>query len=179
VISNDAIIEWQSTVGFASSQHAEQDLVLSRLIIEIANNPMLGEELVFRGGTCLHKLHLAKPLRYSEDLDYVRSTNTPIGPFIDQLRGLGEMLGMKVNTEISRHPKVYLRSDFEDGGGRMRIKIEMNTFETSRAFDPIRVPFRVDSRWWVGTADVKTFRVEELVATKLRALYQRRKGRAH
>jgi predicted nucleotidyltransferase component of viral defense system len=177
VISNDAIIEWQSTVGFASSQHAEQDLVLSRLIIEIANNPMLGEELVFRGGTCLHKLHLAKPLRYSEDLDYVRSTNTPIGPFIDQLRGLGEMLGMKVNTEISRHPKVYLRSDFEDGGGRMRIKIEMNTFETSRAFDPIRVPFRVDSRWWVGTADVKTFRVEELVATKLRALYQRRKGR--
>ena len=117
MISNDAIIEWQSTVGFASSQHAEQDLVLSRLIIEIVNNALLGEELVFRGGTCLHKLHLAKPLRYSEDLDYVRSTNTPIGPFIDQLRGLGEMLGMKVNTEISRHPKVYLRSEFEDGGG--------------------------------------------------------------
>jgi predicted nucleotidyltransferase component of viral defense system len=177
MISNDAIIEWQSTVGFASSQHAEQDLVLSRLIIEIANNALLGEELVFRGGTCLHKLHLAKPLRYSEDLDYVRSTNTPIGPFVDQLRGLGEMLGMKVNTEISRHPKVCLRSDFEDGGGRMRIKIEMNTFETSPAFDPIRLPFRVDSRWWAGTADVKTFRVEELVATKLRALYQRRKGR--
>ena len=87
MISNDAIIEWQGTVGFASSQHAEQDLVLSRLIIEIANNALLGEELVFRGGTCLHKLHLAKPLRYSEDLDYVRSTNTPIGPFIDQLRG--------------------------------------------------------------------------------------------
>lgn len=66
MISNDAIIGWQSTVGFASSQHAEQDLVLSRLIIEIANNPMLGEELVFRGGTCLHKLHLAKPLRYAK-----------------------------------------------------------------------------------------------------------------
>ncbi len=177
MISNDAIIEWQSTVGSASSQHAEQDLVLSRLIIEIANNAFLGEELVFRGGTCLHKLHLAKPLRYSEDLDYVRSTNTPIGPFIDQFRGLGEMLGMKVNTEISRHPKVYLRSDFEDGGGRMRIKIEMNTFETSPALEPIRVPFRVDSRWWTGAADVKTFRVEELVATKLQALYQRRKGR--
>jgi predicted nucleotidyltransferase component of viral defense system len=45
--------------------------VLSRLIIEIANNATLGEELVFRGGTCLHKLYLSKPLRYSEDLDYV------------------------------------------------------------------------------------------------------------
>jgi predicted nucleotidyltransferase component of viral defense system len=115
--------------------------------------------------------------KYSEDLDFVRSTNTPIGPFIDQLRGLGEMIGMKVNIEISCHPKVYLRSNFEDGDGRMRIKIEMDAFETSPAFDPIRVPFRVDSRWWPGTADVKTFRVEEFVATKLRALYQRRKGR--
>lgn len=54
MISNDAIVEWQRTVGFASSQHAEQDLVLSRLIVAIANDDVLGEELVFRGGTCLH-----------------------------------------------------------------------------------------------------------------------------
>jgi predicted nucleotidyltransferase component of viral defense system len=177
VISNDAIIEWQSRVGFASPQHAEQDLVLSRLIVEIANNELLGNELVFRGGTCLHKLHLERPLRYSEDLDYVRSTNTPIGPFIDQLRMIGDSLGMKVNTDISRHPKVFLRADFEDGSGRMRIKIEMNTFETSPAFEPIKIPFSVASRWWSGSTDVKTFRIEELIATKIRALYQRRKGR--
>ncbi len=67
MISNDAIIEWQAKVGFASSLHAEQDLVLSRLIVEIADDEFLGEELVFRGGTCLHKLHLPKPLRYSEE----------------------------------------------------------------------------------------------------------------
>jgi predicted nucleotidyltransferase component of viral defense system len=177
VISNDAIIDWQAKVGFASSLHAEQDLVLSRLIVEIANDEFLGEELVFRGGTCLHKLHLPKPLRYSEDLDYVRSTNTPIGPYIDRLRAIGDRIGMKVNTEISRHPKVFLRAQFEQGSGRMKVKIEMNTFETSPAFDPVRVLFNVVSRWWSGAADVKTFRVEELVATKLRALYQRRKGR--
>jgi hypothetical protein len=39
------------------------------------------------------------------------------------------------------------------------------------------VPFAVDSRWWRGTANVLTFQPEELVATKLRALFQRRKGR--
>lgn len=59
----------------------------------------------------------------------------------------------------------------------MKVKIEMNTFETSPAFAPVRVPFNVSSRWWTGAADVRTFRVEELVATTLRALYQRRKGR--
>ncbi|MDZ7734161.1 MAG: nucleotidyl transferase AbiEii/AbiGii toxin family protein [Acidimicrobiia bacterium] len=43
----------------------------SRLIVAIANHPLLGEELVFRDGTCLHKVVLPEPLRYSEDLDYV------------------------------------------------------------------------------------------------------------
>lgn len=107
----------------------------------------------------------------------MRSTNMPIGPYIDRLRAIGDRLGMKVNTEISRHPKVFLRAPFEDCSGRMKVKIETNTFETSPAFEPLRVPFNVVSRWWSGAAEVKTFRVEELVATKLRALYQRRKGR--
>jgi predicted nucleotidyltransferase component of viral defense system len=177
MISNDAIVDWQTRVGFTSPLHAEQDLVLARLIVEIANDDALGEELIFRGGTCLHKLHLPTPLRYSEDLDYVRTTNTPIGPVIDRLRAIGDRLGMKVNTEISRHPKVFLRAPFETGGGRMKIKIEMNTSETKPALEPVRIPFVVSSRWWSGRAEVKTFRLEELMATKLRALYQRRKGR--
>ncbi len=37
--------------------------------------------------------------------------------------------------------------------------------------------FSVDSRWCSGTADITTFELDELLATKLRALYQRRKGR--
>jgi len=39
------------------------------------------------------------------------------------------------------------------------------------------LPYRVDSRWWSASADVRTFQVEEILATKLRALYTRRKGR--
>ena len=33
------------------------------------------------------------------------------------------------------------------------------------------------SSWWNGTADITTFQLEELLGTKLRALYQRKKGR--
>lgn len=32
------------------------------------------------GGTCLHKLHLDPPRRYSEDLDYMRATPGGISP---------------------------------------------------------------------------------------------------
>jgi predicted nucleotidyltransferase component of viral defense system len=55
---------------------------LSRLTVEIAKDSLLGDELVIRGGTCLHKLHLAQPLRYSEDLDYVRRTRSGIGRYL-------------------------------------------------------------------------------------------------
>lgn len=34
----------------------------------------------FRGGTALHKLHLESAYRYSEDLDYVRTSASGIGP---------------------------------------------------------------------------------------------------
>ena len=37
--------------------------------------------------------------------------------------------------------------------------------------------FRVDSEWFNGSADIVTYEIDELMATKLRALYQRRKGR--
>jgi predicted nucleotidyltransferase component of viral defense system len=59
----------------------------------------------------------------------------------------------------------------------MRIKIEINTHERSTACGLIRLPYTVESPWWSGRAQVLTFAPEELVATKLRALHQRRKGR--
>lgn len=80
------ITRWAKNAPWPTREQVEQDLVLSRLIVEIANHPLLGEELVFRGGTCLHKLHLPTPRRYSEDLDYVRVTSSGIGPVLDALR---------------------------------------------------------------------------------------------
>lgn len=67
-----ALEDWANTVAWANPDQLEQDLALARLIVEIADDSYLGDESVFRGGTCLHKLHLSPGLRYSEDLDYVR-----------------------------------------------------------------------------------------------------------
>lgn len=54
MIPRPAIVEWGRTVPWPTVDQIEQDLLLSRLIVEIANDAYLGEELVFRGGTCLH-----------------------------------------------------------------------------------------------------------------------------
>lgn len=177
MIPRASITEWARVVPWPTVEQVEQDLLLSRLLIEIASDDYLGSELVFRGGTCLHKLHAPTPLRYSEDLDYVRRTAGPITQVVDAIRGIGETLGMTVNTSITRHPKIYLRAPFETGGDSMRLKVEVNTFERSPSNEPIRVAYRIDSSWFAGGADVLTFTVNELVATKIRALYERSKGR--
>lgn len=172
-----SITHWSSVVPWLSAEQVEQDLVLSRLICEIASHPILGDELVFRGGTCLHKLHLPQPLRYSEDLDYVRATHGPIGSLLDALREVAAVVGTDVATDVSQFPKFFFRSTFESSDLRLQVKVEINTYETSPARPHGRLPFAVDSPWWSGQADVLTFEPDELVATKLRALYQRRKGR--
>jgi hypothetical protein len=53
----------------------------------------------------------------------------------------------------------------------------MNTFERSPASPTTARPLTVESPWFSGNADIASFIAEELVATKIRALYQRRKGR--
>lgn len=151
--------------------------MLSRLLCEIASHPLLRDELAFRGGTCLHKIHLPHALRYSEDLDYVRATHGPIGPLLNALREIAEAVGMEAATDVSQFPKFFFRSTFGSGAGRLQVKVEINTYETAPARSHIRLPHQVESPWWSGSAEVLTFEPAELIATKLRALYQRRKGR--
>lgn len=68
MIPADAITAWSVTHPWPTREQVEQDLLLSRAICAIARDDYLGDELVFRGGTALHKLHLDPPVRYSEDL---------------------------------------------------------------------------------------------------------------
>jgi hypothetical protein len=55
VIPRADLVLWAQQVVWPTLDQVEQDLVLSRLIVEVANDPYLGKELVFRGGTCRHQ----------------------------------------------------------------------------------------------------------------------------
>ena len=116
MIPRAAITEWATRVPWPTPEQIEQDLLLSRLIVAIARDDYLSNELIFRGGTCLHKLHMDQPRRYSEDLDYVRRTGGGIADLTRAATRIGEALGMEVRTRITEQPKIYLRAPFESGG---------------------------------------------------------------
>ncbi len=174
------IIAWGRSVPWGEQRQVEQDLIISRALVELFNDPFLREQLRFRGGTALNKLHLPKPLRYSEDIDLVRTTAGSIGPVLDAVRGiLQPWLGQARFDQSDVAPKLRFRVPAEDQSSPapIRLKVEINTRETT-AFDPPRmIPFAVENPWFSGKAEIATFSNEELLATKLRALLQRDKGR--
>lgn len=173
------ITAWRRRAPWPDDVQVEQDLILSRLIVEIANDGLLGTELAFRGGTCLHKLHLPTPVRYSEDLDYVRRTHSGIKPHLKALAEIARSLGLEEAGTARSGSMVHARFDAAptSGSGRIRVKVEINISETDAFQSRIEVPYAVDSAWWRGETRVVTFSLEELLGTKLRALYQRSKGR--
>jgi len=172
------IIAWSAKAPWADMRQVEQDLIISRALVELFADPMLARELRFRGGTALHKLHLTKPLRYSEDIDLVRTEAGPIGPILRRIReNLEPWLGPAAFEQSDIAPKLQFRVQAEDGFAIIKLKIEINTRER-KAFDPPQtIRYEVENPWYTGAADIATFSREELLATKLRALLQRNKGR--
>lgn len=172
------ITQWAAGAPWPTRQQVEQDLVLSRLIVEIANHSLLGGDLAFRGGTCLHKLHLPTALRYSQDLDYTRMSGGGIKDHLNALREVTSAVGL---TEKRTHQKLAMvHFDAEAAatdGGAITIKVEIRIDETTAHLGRQAKPYAVASQWFTGQADVSTFHIDELIATKFRALYQRSKGR--
>lgn len=176
MIARHDIVSWSVDHPWPEMDQVEQDLLLSQAICEISNDQLLGSEIALRGGTAFHKLFLERPYRYSEDLDYVRTTEGGIGLIMRRLTDMGKELGDDVSTKMGMYPKVFWRFT-SDSGLKGRIKIEINTYEREPVLGFAFVEHEVDSSYYTGNARVKTFHTEELMATKIRALYQRSKGR--
>ena len=171
------ITAWANVAPWAELGQIEQDLILSRAIIEIFSDEFLRNELRFRGGTALNKLHFPEPLRYSEDIDLVRTTHGPIGPILDRLREVLHWLGDAAFTQSVVAPKLIYQIEPEHGGPPLRLKVEINTRETTAFDGQHEIGHAVDNPWFSGEVAVPTFTLEEMLATKLRALLQRDKGR--
>ena len=50
-------------------QQIEKDYIISWLLWGISNNAILKEAIIFKGGTCIKKIHI-EGYRYSEDMDF-------------------------------------------------------------------------------------------------------------
>ena len=112
MIPSQNIVAWSGVVPWADSRQVEQDLIISRALVAIFADSELRDELRFRGGTALNKLHFDPPLRYSEDIDLVHTTSGPIGPILDRLRAVLEpWLGAVSLTAVVRsRPSSFSKS---------------------------------------------------------------------
>lgn len=179
MIPRDYITEWREHAPWITDAQVEQDLVISRALVEIFRTPELVGRLAFRGGTALFKLYLQPAARYSEDIDLVQVSSEPIGETFDSVRSvLDTWLGEPRRQLREGRVNLMYRFESEDQPPKpMRLKIEINSREHFAEHGHVRLHFEMRSRWWSGEADITTFSLEELLGTKLRALYQRSKGR--
>jgi predicted nucleotidyltransferase component of viral defense system len=179
MIPRDYITAWRAKVPWVEDSQVEQDLIISKALVEIFSDRELATNLAFRGGTALHKLHFRLAARYSEDIDLVQVRAGAIGPVMTALhKRLDPWLGEPQRNQSEGRVTLNYRFFSEDAPPlRLRLKVEINSREHFTVFGYKTILFKVDSRWFRGFAKIVTYELEELLATKLRALYQRRKGR--
>lgn len=209
MILKSHITEWAKFVPWQQAYQIEQDLILSKALVDIYASEELANKLAFRGGTALNKLYFHPASRYSEDLDFVQISAEPIGGVVDILKERLSWLGVP-QRKFSEGRVTLTYKVLADDNTPIKIKIEINSREhfTVLGFD--NVPFHVSSSWFdlsdggmgdgtgygggfgagsgfgnglgcgessgVGV-NITTYKLEELLGTKLRALYQRKKGR--
>ena len=179
MIARDYITAWRLHAPWVSDHQVEQDLVISRALVEIFGVADMGRRLAFRGGTALYKLHIHPAARYSEDIDLVQVVSEPIGDTFDAVRSvLDPWLGQpRRDLKEGRVSLVYRFWSEDQPPKPLRLKVEINSREHFTEHGHVPIPFELTSDWWSGRSEITTFTLDELLGTKLRALYQRRKGR--
>jgi len=171
------IDEWRSQAPWPGIDQVEQDLIICKALVAIFSDEFLNENLAFRGGTALHKLYLNPAPRYSEDIDLVQIKEGPIKPI---LKRIGEVITFFEEERVVK-PKAnnntILYRFTSETSVRLKLKIEINCREHFNILGWRSFPFRMESDWFSGKCEITTYELEELLGTKLRALYQRKKGR--
>jgi len=159
---------------------AELDYRLVKALEAIYSDPYLSKRLCMKGGTAINKLYLLETSRLSVDLDF-----NQIGPKEDVLKErpairkrLTELLkkqdsSYEIHSE-HRYELTRIKTRYKTVTGLLwNFKIEISHVERFPILPPTEKPIKTST----GTANVLTYTLEELTATKLRALLERFKGR--
>jgi predicted nucleotidyltransferase component of viral defense system len=191
-ITRRDVIAHQSVVPWPSQVQVEQDLLLCRTMAALFDDKFLQGQIAMRGGTLLHKVHLAPASRYSEDIDLVVVGNRPEGHIRRALnRVLGGVLGtprqsawgdLKLAIRNSVKPSRVLRMTYAipsltEPGKNLEIVVEANVTERTPHLPVIKIPFEFPFRDAVVKTQISGYDLHEMLGTKLRALFQRRRGR--
>lgn len=187
------ILAHQQQVPWPNLRQVEQDLLLCRAMTALFDDAFLKTQIAMRGGTLLHKVHLAPASRYSEDIDLVVIGDRPDEHIRKAInRVLLGVLGrptssawqaVKLAVRNAVKPSKVLRviyrvsSVADPRGTPLEIVIEANVTER-KSYRPISLlPFGYLFRDEIVATTVNGFEIHEMLGTKMRALFQRRRGR--
>lgn len=159
MIPEAAVTYWRNVVPWPQDAQVEQDLILSRALIEIFQEPALSQALLLRGGTALHKLFISPPPRYSEDIDLVQTAAGPIGPVLDAIRArLDPLLGKPRRENNPDNVTLRYRMESEiPPVTPLRLKVEINTREHFPVFGKVGRSYSIRSPWFEGWAEIQTY----------------------
>ncbi len=185
------IAAWTTHAPWALNYQVEQDLILTHCVEAIFRDRYLANQVAMRGGTVLHKVHLAPPGRYSEDIDLVAVGEATPGQIAQGLirvlspifkarpvQSLTERIQLAVRNAVQPSVIRRLKWEYRPTSGtpaRASVKVEVNVSERTPVFDVVRLPLQPSPGG--SPVDVVSFSVAEMLGTKMRALRQRDKGR--
>jgi len=183
---------WQEHAPWPKRSQVEQDLRLSRGVEALFEDEVLREHLAMRGGTVLHKAHLAPAARYSEDIDLVLTKPMDTAVLEQHLvRALTPALGTpspSIFTDawlalrnVGKPSKILsVKFKFIPLGLRNpeTIKVDINLNEQKSLYPLVNVDFQsMDDEGELVTAQAVSYDINEMLGTKTRALLQRKQGR--
>ncbi len=189
MITRADIVERVAEWGLAE-EVIEKDYVLGWLLWGIGSDPILGDQWVFKGGTCLKKCYI-ETYRFSEDLDFTVMPGGPfrpeeVGPLLEGvLARVHDVSGIDFSA---RPPLLKLRPGDLTAEGRIyyvgprrtpqpaRVKLDLALNEAVVRPSVLR---EIAHSYPDGPLDgaVRCYSFEEVFAEKLRALGERARPR--
>jgi len=186
------VLAHQAHVLWPTHRQIEQDLLLCRSMAALFDDKFLHGQIAMRGGTLLHKLHLAPPSRYSEDIDLVVIGDRPEDHVRKALRRvltdvLGEpqtsvwkaiQLAIRNVVKPSRVLRMtYVVPSVSEPGTTLTIVVEANVTERKPHRPITEIPYEFPFRDATTKAVINGYHIHEMLSTKMRALFQRKRGR--
>ncbi len=191
-ITRQDILAHQTVVPWAAQYQVEQDLLLCRSMAALFDDDFLSSQIAMRGGTLLHKAHLAPASRYSEDIDLVVVGTRPEDHVRRAIRRvLAVVLGepkasvwgtLKLALRNAVQPSRVLRMTYSlpsiiEPGRMLDIVIEADVTERKPHRAVVKIPFSFPFRDKHVQTHIKGYDIHEMLGTKMRAMFQRKRGR--
>jgi len=159
--------------------NAEKDYLQNLVLLSIYSN--IGRELVFKGGTCLHKVY--KLDRFSEDLDFTLSGKIDAEKIADKIISDLKLLNIKGKIkEIKEYRneiniRLLLNGPLYKGGKETQCFIPLNiSIKEKVLLEPRRVQI-ISMYREIPAFEVFAMNEKEIFAEKIRAIMTRIKPR--